>query len=199
MLRVRRSELAKRATVDLHPTASVGRVHVTGWGARGSITLGRRSVIEDGAILQVSNGGRIEIGDDVLVRTGAVLNVSGRLELRGSNLVSWHTVVHCAEHVVFEEMAGTGDGVTVVDSTHYHGAAGASDEHWYHNGRPAPIVIGRNTWLAAKSTLGAGVTLGARTTVAAHAVVRPGVYPDGATLAGVPARILDRNEQKDHE
>lgn len=173
-------------------------MQVSGWGARGAITLGSGSRIQDGVIVQLSDGGRIDIGDDVLVRTGAVLNVSGHLELRGQNLISWHTVVHCAEHVVFEELTGTGDGVTVVDSTHHHGAPGAPDEHWYHNSRSAPVVLGRNTWLAAKSTVVAGVTLGARTTVAAHAVVRPGTYPDGVTLAGVPARILDRPDREDH-
>jgi acetyltransferase-like isoleucine patch superfamily enzyme len=155
------------------------------------VSIGAGSAIEDDVIIQISNGGRIVIGDGVRVRTSAVLNVSGMLELRGDNLVSWNCVIHCGDSVVFEEMAGTGEGVTVVDGTHFHGAIGAADEHWYHNNRHAPVVIGRNTWLAAKCTIGAGVTLGARTTVAAHSFVREGVYEDGIVLAGSPARRVD--------
>jgi hypothetical protein len=33
--------------------------------------------------------------------------------------------------------------------------------------------------------------LGARSTVATQAVVRPGTYPDGATLVGAPARVVE--------
>ena len=180
--------LRARADVAADPTARIGRVVVSGRGARGRVVVGPRSVLQDGVILQISEGGVLELGPDVTVRRGAVLNVSGHLELRGRNLVSWYSVVHCNRSVVFEELAGTGEGVTVVDSNHFHGDEGAPDEHWYHNNRPEPVVIGRNTWLATKCTVTAGARLGARTTVAAHALVRPGDYPDGAVLAGVPAR-----------
>jgi acetyltransferase-like isoleucine patch superfamily enzyme len=180
--------LRARADVTAHPTAHLGHLEIGGRGARGRLRLGAHSVIEEGVILQLHDNGVIDIGEHVTIRRGAVLNVQGHLELRGRNLVSWYSVIHCAESVVFEEMAGTGEGVTVVDANHFHGEPGAPDEHWYHNNRTAPVVIGRNTWLAARSTVTAGARLGERTTVAAHAVVAPGDYPPGITLVGAPAR-----------
>jgi acetyltransferase-like isoleucine patch superfamily enzyme len=184
-----RLRVARRADVTLHRTASIGRVHVSGWGPRGTISLGKGSRIESGVLLQISNGGSISLGDNVTIRRGAVLNVSGQLELRGSNLVSWYTIVHCTSRVTFEEMAGTGEAVTVVDSAHFHGEVGSPAEHWYHNSAADPVVIGSNTWLATKSTVSAGAVLGPRTTVAAHAFVRRGVYPAGALLRGLPVPL----------
>jgi acetyltransferase-like isoleucine patch superfamily enzyme len=188
-LALNRRVVERRADVTVDPLAFLGRTIVSGRGARGALTLGPRSVVQDGVVLQIADGGRITIGPDVTIRRGAVLNVRGHLELRGRNLVSWYSVVHGAGSVVFEEMAGTGEGVTVVDSTHFHGdpGAGAGAEHWYHNHRLAPVVIGRNTWLAAKSTVTAGVVLGEDTTVAAHAVVLAGEHRPKALLVGAPA------------
>jgi len=53
----------------------------------------------------------------------------------------------------------------------------------------SPVIIGTNTWLAAKSTITRGVTLGSNVTVAANSVVRANV-PDGMIAAGSPARIV---------
>jgi acetyltransferase-like isoleucine patch superfamily enzyme len=193
-----RRRLEARAAVAIDPTARIGRLAVSGRGRRGQFRVGPRSVIEDGVVVHLHEGGSIDIGADVTIRRGAVLNVQGHLVLRGRNLISWYSVVHCAESVVFEELSGTGEGVTVVDSTHFHGEPGAADEHWYHNNRTAPVVIGRNTWLASRCTVTRGTRIGARTTVATQAVVRSGEYPDGATLVGAPARVLhpERHEAR---
>lgn len=186
---VAKVRVGRRARVNAHYTAQVGRIHLGGRGRRGHITIGAGSRIDSGAIIDIWDGGRIVIGENVHIRRGAVLEVSGLLELQGDNLISWYSVVHCQEHVVFEPLAGTGEAVTVVDGSHFHGRPGAPDEHWHHNSRPGPVRIGRNTWLAAKCTVGAGVVLGRGVTVAAHAFVPQGTYPDGCTLKGVPARL----------
>jgi acetyltransferase-like isoleucine patch superfamily enzyme len=182
--------LRRRAVLEVHPTATIGRVAIDGRGGRGRLRVGAHSAIEDGVVIALHEGGHIDIGEHVTVRRGAVLNVQGHLELRGRNLISWYSVIHCAESVVFAEMAGTGEAVSVIDSNHVHGRENADNEHWHHNNRIAPVTIGRNTWLAAHSVVTAGVHLGAQSTVASQAVVRPGTYPDGVTLAGVPARPL---------
>ena len=183
-------KLRSRAEVTIDPTARIGRLVVGGRGREGRIRIGPGSVLDDGVIVHLHDGGSIDIGPEVTIRRGAVLNVQGHLELRGRNLVSWYSVVHCAESVVFEELSGTGEGVTVVDSSHFHGPPGAPDEHWYHNNRTSPVVLGRNTWLASRCTVTAGARIGARSTVATQSVVGSGVYPDGATLVGAPARPL---------
>lgn len=175
------------------PTARVGLIHLSGRARAGdgaTVTIGPRSSIQDGVVLRLGPGARLDIGPDVVIRRGAVLNVAGHLELRGRNLVSWYSVIHCAGTVVLGEMTGTGEHVTIVDSTHVHGARGAADEHWYHNAVIERVEIGPNSWLATKSTVAAGAVLGERTVVAAHAVVLGGSYPPGVTLVGLPARVV---------
>jgi len=53
----------------------------------------------------------------------------------------------------------------------------------------APIVIGRNVWVAAGATVLQGVTVGADSVVAAGAVVTRDV-PPATLVAGVPARVI---------
>lgn len=53
----------------------------------------------------------------------------------------------------------------------------------------APIVIERNVWLCAGSTVLQGVTVGEDSVVAAGAVVTHDV-PEGTLVAGVPARVI---------
>lgn len=173
-------------TVD--PSAWIGdAVHWSGWGhATSVVEIGARSIIEDGASIRLKGGSRLVIGPDVLVRRGAVLNIGGTLRLDGDNLISWYSVIHAGQSVVFETMAGTGEMVTVVNGDHRRADA---DNHWYKTSVSAPVVIGRNTWLAAKSTVTRGVTIGRNVTVAANSVVRSDV-PDAMIVAGAPARIV---------
>lgn len=55
--------------------------------------------------------------------------------------------------------------------------------------RPAPIVIGKNVWIGAGSTVLPGVTVGDSAVVAAGAVVTKDV-PENTVVAGVPARVV---------
>lgn len=151
-----------------------------------TLDLSAGSRIEPGSLIRLAGGASVVVGPDVLVRRFAVLNVSGSLILHGGNLVSFHSVVHCAERVVFEYQAGTGEGVTVVDGRHYRRDA---EDHWYRNTSTSPITIGRNVWLASHSTVGPGVTIGAATTVAAGSVVLEDM-PGDALVAGTPAKPI---------
>lgn len=151
-----------------------------------TLDVGPHAHLAAGALLRLTGGAQVLIGEHTLVRRFAVLNVAGRLRLAGHNLVSFHSVVHAAGEVVLEELAGTGDAVTVVDGTHYRRAPG---DHWYHNSHTAPVHIGRNVWLASHSTVAAGVSIGEDTTVAAGSVVTADL-PAGCLAGGMPARVL---------
>lgn len=176
--------------VSVHPTASIGRgariAFLRGPQRTASLTLGPGSRLEGGSLIQLTGGGQIDIGAGSVVRRSAVLNVSGQLILSGDNLVSWHSVIHCAERVVMERQAGTGEGVTVVDGRHFRRDV---DDHWYHNSSTSPVHVGANVWLASHCVIGPGVTIGRATTVAANSVVL-GDLPENALVAGSPATVI---------
>lgn len=79
-------------------------------------------------------------------------------------------------------------GHDAVIATLNHGMA--FEEH--ADMRPAPVVIEQRTWLGANVTVLPGATIGAGAIVAAGSVVTKDV-PAGATVAGVPARDVNRS------
>lgn len=196
--RLRAACAARRLSlsVDIAPGAVVEpgvALDVRGPGmARVRLAAGSR--IEAGAVLRLGPGADVSLGPGVVVRRGGVLNVTGRLELQGDNLISWGSVVHCADHVVFEPMAGTGDSVTVVDGAHFRRHA---EDHWYHNSSSAPVRIAANAWLGSHSTITKGVTVGRAATVAANSLVLSDVEPETLVM-GVPATVVKHEINSGH-
>ncbi len=73
-------------------------------------------------------------------------------------------------------------GVKIISANHQ---TGNLDEHVFAE----PIRIGSDCWLGANAVILPGVQLGDRVIVGAGSVVTKS-FPDGAVIAGVPARIL---------
>lgn len=137
-------------------------------------------------VLVILRGGTMRLGPGVSIRRGSILNVTGILELLGDNIISYYNVIHCAEHVRLARYASTNEFCTIVDSRHFHTDDGA---FFYENVETAPIDIGRNVWLANKSSVLMGVTVGDEAIVAGHAVVNSDV-PAGALVGGIPAKVI---------
>lgn len=146
------------------------------------VRIGPGAILED-RILMRMGGGQILLGPSVQLRSDVVLNVGGRLELAGSNILSWGCALHCAESVRLEPMASAAEHVTVADSTHYFTEP---DAFFYDNTRTAPVRIGANTWLCPKATVTSGVTVGEHCIIASNSVVIHDV-PDGHLATGIPA------------
>ncbi|MCO8126385.1 hypothetical protein NHL50_04110 [Acidimicrobiia bacterium EGI L10123] len=152
-------------------------------GTSNRVTIGEGARVDDDVLLQL-DGGTVEIGPEAHLRRGVVLNVAGRLELHHRNILSWGTTVHCAERVVLEAMASASEYVTVTDSRHFHTAP---DAFFYHHTESDPVRVGRNTWLASKSTVLMGSDIGDCSVLGAHSVFQ-GSAPDDSLLVGTPAR-----------
>lgn len=76
----------------------------------------------------------------------------------------------------------------------------SSNNHGYKNGsvrfgggHPAPIFVGRGTWLAAHVVVAAGVKIAEGNLVAANSVVTKSTKPN-SVMAGVPAVFLKTRE-----
>ena len=88
---------------------------------------------------------------------------------------------------------GTFLGNNVVLTTMNHDFAPQQRSTTY----PAPIVIGKNVWIASSVTVVPGVTIGDGAIVAAGAVVTRDVPPN-TIVAGVPARVVREIRPGEH-
>ena len=78
-------------------------------------------------------------------------------------------------------------GVKIISANH-----DKKDFH-LHDKSVSPIRIGKNCWLGTNSVILPGVELGNNVIVAAGAVVTKS-FPNDVTIAGVPAKIIGKNE-----
>lgn len=81
-----------------------------------------------------------------------------------------------------------GSGVRIAPNVRLH-AAGHDPNDFLLRDTAADIVVCDHAWLGAASLILAGVQIGEHAVVAAGAVVT-GNVPDGAIVAGVPARVI---------
>jgi acetyltransferase-like isoleucine patch superfamily enzyme len=173
--------------VDVAPDVRLGRRVRVVFDANTAnrISIGAGTVIDDDVFIRLA-GGSVDIGPRVVVRRGAVFNVAGGdLVLRGDNLVSWGTTIHCSSRVELDEMVVAAEHVTIADAGHFWTTP---DAHHWHNVKTGDVYVGRNTWLCPKSTLTPGAHVGACCLVASNSVVT-GSVPDGSFAGGVPATV----------
>src|SRR4051812_34843453 len=185
--RVRAAAAWKRSKIELSvaPDLQLGRRVrvVVDSRIQMKLHIGPRTRIDD-QVLLLLHGGSIVFGPDTWLRRDVLLNVSGNLDLVEGNVMSWGTVIHCAESVRWEPLASAAEGVSVSDATHYYTTP---ERFFYHNTRTAPIVIGANTWLCPRSTVSPGVRIGSHCILAPNSVAIVDI-PDGHLASGVPAR-----------
>ncbi|MEQ8846551.1 acyltransferase [Botrimarina sp.] len=118
-----------------------------------------------GKDFQINTPERLEIGDSCYLARNVWLQAAGGVRLDDEVVVGPYAVIASLNH-------GFANGSTVGAGCH-----------------PAPIQIGRGTWLGARVTVTAGVTIGRGNLVAAGSVVTRDT-PDDVVVAGVPARVI---------
>lgn len=146
---------------DLHIGAGV-RVRVTDGGTTSfaaGCSIDRHATV-------IVKGGRLDVGANGYIGTGAVLVARESIRIGEGVLIAEYVSIRDQEHAF--------DGVS---PTHMNGF------------RTAPIVIGNNVWLGAKVTVTMGVTIGDNAVIGANSVVTRDI-PANAVAAGAPARVL---------
>lgn len=130
----------------------------------GTICLGDRAAV--GRMSRVTaRGGKIAIGDDVLIGDGCVIVSLSSIEIGEGTQLAEYVVVRDQDH----------------DMNKRPLVAGAFEV--------SPIKIGRGCWLGAKVTVLRGSTIGDGAVIGAHSLVR-GEIPANTVAAGIPAKVL---------
>lgn len=118
---------------------------------------------------------------------GSSNSINSIVEIGDRNLICQWTRINCNEKVKIGSNVGIGQNVDI----------------WTHGsfmdvleGYPyvcAPVTIGNNVWLLARSIVLPGVTVGNNIIIGNNSLVNIDV-PDGAFCAGIPAKIIKTNE-----
>jgi UDP-2-acetamido-3-amino-2,3-dideoxy-glucuronate N-acetyltransferase len=132
-----------------------------------------------------------EIGDET--RVGAFVEIQKGVSIGKRCKISSHSFL--CEGVIVEDNVFIGHGVMFINdkfprATNEDGEL-QSEADW----AVIPILIKRGASIGSNATILAGVTIGENALVGAGAVVTKDV-PDGATVAGVPARVAVRSGRK---
>jgi acetyltransferase-like isoleucine patch superfamily enzyme len=147
-------------------------------GVRGGLVTceGRLPIVHGGGECRL---GRLALrGDTTPVEIGALKG--GRLEIGDRSFVNQGASIVASLSITIGEDARIGDFAAVYDSDHHPVEEGAEV-------RRAPVVLGRNVWLARGAIVLPGVTVGDHAVVAAGAVVAADV-PARTLVAGNPAK-----------
>ena len=134
-----------------------------------------------------SEGGKITIGDNVVIVDAHITSMGGRIIIGNNSEVHPHSilaangdsVLRIGEHVKIAHM------VSLKTTAHRIDPKGEciGGDCEYHN-----ITIGDGCWLCAGAIVIPGVNVGRKNVIAAGAIVIKDT-PDGALMAGNPAQI----------
>lgn len=152
---------------------------------RALLEVGPRCRLLGGSVLRLR--GELVLGPGCEIRHDVTINVKGRLELRGRNVVGKGVMLHADGPMLWEWGACIAEYGTVLDTHH---TLDGSLVHMFDQGVDAlPITIGAGSFLGSKCTVMPGVTVGRACVVGAGSVVTKDV-PDGWVVAGLPAKGL---------
>src|ERR687891_947141 len=129
------------------------------------------------------------VGDDT--RIGTFVEIQKHATVGARCKISSHTFI--CEGVTIEDEVFVGHGVMFINDRYPRATASGqlqTEADW----QVVPTRVGRRASIGSGAVILCGVTIGERAMVGAGAVVTRDV-PDGATVAGVPARVLTRLER----
>ncbi len=146
---------------------------------------------ENVRIFSFVNAYGCEIGDET--RVGAFVEIQKGVSIGKRCKISSHSFI--CEGVTIEDNVFIGHGVMFINdkfprATNEDGGL-QTEADW----AVIPITIKKGASIGSNATILAGVTIGENALVGAGAVVTKDV-PDGATVAGVPARVAVRSGRK---
>jgi acetyltransferase-like isoleucine patch superfamily enzyme len=134
----------------------------------GKVRIGCDALIYPGLYLETDEVGSIEIGDRVVLSRGVHIVARAGITIGHGTMIGEYSSIRDANHAHVP-------GVKIREAGH----------------ESRPIWIGTEVWIGRGVTVLGGVTIGNGATVGANAVVTHDVLP-GATVAGVPAREINR-------
>ncbi len=146
---------------------------------------------ENVRIFSFVNAYGCEIGDET--RVGAFVEIQKGVSIGKRCKISSHSFL--CEGVTIEDNVFIGHGVMFINDKFPRATNEDGSPQTEADWAVIPITIKKGASIGSNATILAGVTIGENALVGAGAVVTKDV-PDGATVAGVPARVAIRSGRK---
>ncbi len=140
-----------------------------------------------GVLPDIINAGEFNLGTNCTFRSYRLRHrvsvwAGAKLTI-GNNCFLNDAVTICStQEISIGNFAKIGDQVHIYDSD-FHQVTADADAY------QAPIVIGNNVWVGAKSMILAGTTIGDNSVIAAGSIVK-GNIPANCVAAGSPAKVI---------
>jgi len=136
-------------------------------------------------IFEFTNLYGCEIGDDVKI--GTFVEIQKGVRVGNRCKISSHSFL--CEGVTLEDEVFIGHGVMFINDRYPRAANADGRPQTEADWRCIPTIVKRGAAIGSGATILCGLVIGERATVGAGSVVTKDV-PDGATVAGNPARLL---------
>lgn len=130
-----------------------------------------------------------EIGDESKI--GAFVEIQKGVKVGRRVKVSSHTFI--CEGVTIEDEVFIGHGVTFINDKYPRATTAGGELQSEADWACIPTLVKRGASIGSNATVMCGVTIGECALVGAGSVVTHDV-PDGAVVAGVPAKLLERSK-----
>ncbi len=148
--------------------------------------MGRHARLGRGIRWRIEPGAVVVLGDDCEIDDGVTIGAAAgsRLELGAGVFVGHHSTIAARGSVIVGAGTFCAELVSIRDHDHDPASPPATGVNLVE-----PVSIGRECWLAAKTTITRGVTIHDRAVVGANAVVTRDV-PAQVIVGGIPARVI---------
>ena len=144
----------------------------------GSIVIGANCTIKGYYYLNTKQS-RIDIGDNVSIGGGTILESAVQITIYNDVLISYQCILHDSNNHSVRLSERINDNI---NWNRYR-------KHDWNIPVSSPIVIGRGCWIGARSIILKGVQLGEGCIVGAGSVVTM-PFPEWSIIAGNPARLI---------
>lgn len=163
-------------------------------GDKRSLSLGKGTIIEPGVRLSTKHGGQINIGENCVVRRGAILSAHGGDITIGDHCgVNPYTILYGHGGLSVGNYVWFAAHCVVIPASHTYGRL---DLPIYEQPlTKRGIVIEDDVWIGANVTILDGVSIGRGAVIGAGAVVTREVVPFSINV-GVPARMIGLRKKK---
>ena len=146
-----------------------------------------RRVIVEGPTPDFWIGGSAHFGHKVMFRTQAIrgavtVRPNAYLSIGESCFINGGVQIDAWESISIGPHCHIGNNVRIADTPYHEVDEGAGP-------KVAPIIIGRNVWLAGNVTILPGTVIGDHSVVGAGSIVK-GSFPDRSLIAGIPGRKI---------